>query len=115
MAWATTRKPSTAFQRPSHSTNGFRSPFEWDDYEKAVKLERSEEQLQENYFDPAAAAMAQEFDSRCAKFAYQNASNVVGVLGTDPTAVSTYFSARQRLMEKACPPGNRCMNISPRA
>jgi hypothetical protein len=60
--------------------------FEWDDYEKAVKLERSEEQLTENYYDPAAAAMAQEFDSRCAKFAYQNASNVVGVLGTDPTA-----------------------------
>jgi hypothetical protein len=86
--------------------------FEWDDYEKAVKLERSEEQLNENYYEPAAASMAQEFDSRCAKFAYQNASNVVGVLGTDPTSVATYFSARQRLMEKACPPGPRCMNIS---
>jgi coat protein Gp5 len=86
--------------------------FEWDDYERAVKLERSEEELRENYWDPAAAAMSQEMDSRAAKFAYQNASNIVGVLGTDPTSVSTFYSARQRLMEKACPPGKRCCNIS---
>jgi hypothetical protein len=86
--------------------------FEWDDYEAAVKLERSEEELSENYFQPAAEAMAQEWDSRAAKFAYQNASNVVGALGTDPTSVSTYYKARQRMMEKACPPGKRCINIS---
>ena len=86
--------------------------FEWDDYEAAVKLERSEEELRENYLEPAAAAMSQEIDSRAASFAYQNASNVVGALGTDPTSVSTYYQARQRLMEKACPPGKRCMLIS---
>ena len=86
--------------------------FEWDDYEAAVKLERSESELRENYFDPAAAALAQEFDSRCAQFAYQNASTVVGVLGTDATSVSTFYSARQKLMEKACPPGKRAMLIS---
>jgi hypothetical protein len=86
--------------------------FEWDDYEAAVKLERSEAELQENYFQPAAEAMAQEWDSRSAKFAYQNASNVVGVLGTDPTSVATYYQARQIMMEEACPPGDRCMNIS---
>src|ERR1051326_7845473 len=28
------------------------TPFEWDDYERAVKLERSEEELRENYYDP---------------------------------------------------------------
>src|SRR5690348_3220453 len=28
-------------------------PFEWDDYEAAVRLERSEEELRENYFEPA--------------------------------------------------------------
>ena len=32
-------------------------PFEWDDYERAVKLERSEEELRENYSMPAAAAV----------------------------------------------------------
>lgn len=86
--------------------------FEWDDYEKAVRLERSEAELRENYFEPAAAAMAQDWDSRGAKIAYQNASNVIGALGTDPTSVQPYQQARQRLMEKACPPGKRCMTIS---
>src|SRR5215472_17742632 len=86
--------------------------FEWDDYERAVKLERSESELRENYLDPAAAAMSQEWDSRCAKFAYQNASQVAGVLGTDPTTVATFYSARRQLKELACPPGKRCMQIS---
>jgi len=86
--------------------------FEWDDYERAVKLERSESELRENYWQPAAATMAQEFDSRCAKFAYQNSSMVVGALGTDPTSVSTFYQARQMLKQAACPPGKRCMQIS---
>jgi len=87
--------------------------FEWDDYENAVRLERSEEELEEQYFEPAAAALAQECDSRCAKWAYQNASMVVGALGTDPTSVSTYYTARQRLEENAAGVlGKRCMLIS---
>lgn len=86
--------------------------FEWDDYEAAVKLERSEEELRENYLEPAAAAIAQDIDSRCAKHAYRNSSTVVGVLGTDATSVATFFAARQKLMEKACPSGKRCMLIS---
>jgi hypothetical protein len=87
-------------------------PFEWDDYERAVKLERSEDQLRENYWDPCAAAMAQEMDSRAAKFAYQNASNTIGVLGTDPTLVGLFYSARQQLTEESCPPGKRAAIIS---
>ncbi len=86
--------------------------FEWDDYEAAVKLERSEAELRENYLEPAAAAIAQDIDSRCAKFAYQNASTTVGVLGTDATSIAVFFQARQKLMEKACPPGKRAMLIS---
>jgi hypothetical protein len=86
--------------------------FEWDDYEKAVNLERTEAELRDNYWDPAAAAMAQFWDSSAAQWAYQNASNLVGVLGTDPTSVQTYYQARQQLMQKACPPGKRCMLIS---
>ena len=81
--------------------------FEWDDYEVAVKLERSEAELEANYFEPAAAAMAQEWDSRSALFAYQNASNVVGILGTSPTSVSAYYQARRVMMENASPMGPR--------
>lgn len=92
--------------------NWIQVAFEWSDYERAVKLERSEAELRENYWAPAAAAFAQEYDSRAAKFAYQNASSVVGVLGTDPTSVSTYYSARQMLKKKACPPGKKGMCIS---
>jgi hypothetical protein len=73
--------------------------FEWDDYERAVKLERSEEELRENYMDPAAAAMAQEWDNRCANFARLNASQVVGALGTDPTSVC--FLRRSPPVERA--------------
>lgn len=86
--------------------------FEWDDYERAVKLERSEEELRENYMDPAAAAMAQEFDNRCANFAHQNASQLAGVLGTDATSVSVFYTARRLMKELACPPGKRGMMIS---
>src|SRR5215831_7297715 len=86
--------------------------FEWDDYEQAVKLERSKAELTENYFDPAAASIAQDIDSRCARFAYQNSSAVVGVLGTDPTTVAAYYAARQKLQENACPAGKRAMCIS---
>lgn len=86
--------------------------FEWDDYERAVKAERSEEEIREQYLEPAAAQLAQEVDSRCAQFAYQNASNIVGILGTDFTSVATPYAARRRLMEKAAPPGKRAMVVS---
>lgn len=86
--------------------------FEWDDYEAAVKLERSEEELRENYLEPAAAAIAQDIDSRAANHARINSSNLVGVLGTDATTVQQYYQARQALMEEACPPGKRAMLVS---
>lgn len=86
--------------------------FEWDDYEVAVKLERSEKELEMNYFEPAAAAMAQEWDSRSALWAYQNASNIVGTLGASPTSVQTYYQARQALMQAAATPGRRDCCIS---
>lgn len=86
--------------------------FEWDDYEAAVKAERSQSEIREQYLEPAAAQLAQEIDSRAALWAKNNASNVVGALGTDPTGVATYYNARQRMMEKACPPGVRAMCVS---
>lgn len=100
-------------QTPVNLDQWMQVSFEWDDYENAVKLERSEEELEEQYFEPAAAALAQECDSRCAKWAYQNASMTVGTLGTDPTSVTTYYTARQRLEENAAGVlGKRAMLIS---
>jgi hypothetical protein len=87
-------------------------PFEWDDYERAVKLERTEQELRENYWEPAGAAIAQSIDSMAANWARLNASNIVGVLGTDPTTVNTYYQARAMLEKEAAGPGKRCMLIS---
>lgn len=86
--------------------------FQWDDYEAAVKAERSEEEIKEQYLAPAAAQLAQEVDSRAANWALTYASNVVGSLGTDPTSLVTYDQARARLLQKAAPPGRRAMCIS---
>lgn len=87
-------------------------PFEWDDYERAVKLERSEEELRENYWNGAAAAIAQEIDSRAANWGRINTSNFIGQLGVSPTTVATYYQARAVLEVEACMPGRRCMLIS---
>jgi len=87
-------------------------PFEWDDMEVALKLERSDEELDEQYFEPAGKQIAQEWDSRAAQFAYQNLSTYVGQLGVDPTSLTTYDLAKSRLLQKACLPGKRSLNIS---
>lgn len=86
----------------------FGADYEWDDFEAALKAERSEEELRENYTEPQAAQLAQEIDSRAALFAKNNTSNVVGVLGTDATSVNTYYSARRRLKELAAQKGKKC-------
>jgi len=87
--------------------------FEWDSYERLVKMERSQEELEENYLKPAAVQLAQEVDTRAALFAYQNSSNVVGTLGTDATSINTFAAAERRLYEKACPKGLRHLVLSP--
>jgi hypothetical protein len=87
-------------------------PFEWDDMEVALKLERSEEELDEQYFRPAGEQMANEWDSRAALFAKNNTSTIVGALGTDPTSLTTYDLAKSRLLQKACLKGKRALCIS---
>ncbi len=90
--------------------------FEWDSFERAVKMERSQKELSRDYLEPAMAQMAQEWDSRAALFAYQNANNIVGTLGTDPVDFdSTSAAARQRLVELggASDSGDRCMVVPP--
>lgn len=86
--------------------------FQWDDYEAAVKAERSEEEIKEQYLQPAGVQLSQEIDSRAALFAKNNVSQIVGSLGTDPPSVVFMDQARARLLQKACPPGKRAALIS---
>jgi hypothetical protein len=88
--------------------------FEWDSAEAALKMERGQEAVRREYIEPAMAQIAQEIDSRAARWAYQNASLVVGALGTDPTALATIGAVRQKLIEQACPPeGKKGLIIAP--
>ena len=87
--------------------------FEWDSYERLVKMERSEKELEENYLFPAARQLAQQMDTDAAQWAYQYSSNVVGTLGTDSTTVAFATAADRRLYEKACPQGKRHLCLSP--
>ena len=87
--------------------------FEWDSYERLVKMERSQEELEENYLKPAAVQLAQEIDTRAALFAYQNVSGVVGAVGTNSTTIDFAAAADEYLYEKACPKGLRHLIISP--
>lgn len=87
--------------------------FEWDSYERLVKMERSQDELEENYLKPAAVQLAQECDSRAATFAYQNASGVVGILGTNSTTIDFAAAADEYLYEKSCPKGIRHLIVSP--
>lgn len=87
--------------------------FEVDDLEKALKQERSKEEIRKNYLEPLADQFCQEIDSRAAKFAYQNANNVVGALGTDATTWNNAFSARRRLQELGNLPGKKRLCINP--
>ena len=88
--------------------------FEWDDFEKALEMEKSEAEIRAQYLEPASAYLKQTIDSDAALFAYQNTPNIVGVLGTDATNITIAQQARQRLVELACPPdGERIFVIPP--
>lgn len=87
--------------------------FEWDSVEKALKMERGEEAIRNEYLKPAMAAIANDIDSRAALFAYQNTNNIVGVLGTNPTSMTTFEQARERMVNLACPPGKKTLTVVP--
>ncbi len=80
--------------------------FDYDSFELAVKMERGDEILSKEYLDPAMAQLNQEIESRCAFWAKNNTSALVGVLGTDPVDFdSSSAAARQKLVELGCPAG----------
>ena len=77
--------------------------FAWDSYERLVKMERSEKELEESYLYPAGQALAQQIDSDAANWARLNTPNVVGVLGTDATTIAFATQAERTLFSYACP------------
>jgi hypothetical protein len=88
--------------------------FEWDSFERALRMERGEEALKREYINPAMDQIAQEIESRAALWAYQNSPNIVGALGTDPTSFdASSAAARQRLVEMGCPSGDKVCVVPP--
>lgn len=87
--------------------------FDWDSIEKALKMERGEDAIKREYILPAMKQIANEIDSRAALFAYQHTNNIVGQLGVNPTSMDVFQLARERLINLACPPGEKGMIITP--
>ncbi len=74
-----------------------------DSYEKLVKMQRTEKELEESYLYPAGQALAQKVDTDAALWAALYAANVVGTLGTDSTTIDFALAAEQVLFAYACP------------
>lgn len=77
----------------------FHVPLDWDTVEKAVMMERSAEELEENLFMPMAEKASSEWELRGGRFIKLHTNNVTGALGTKPTTLATYTAARTRLIE----------------
>ena len=88
--------------------------FDWDSVEQALKIERSKEEVFKEYFETAIEQMAQDIDSRAANFAWQNTNHVVGQLGTNPTSISPFAQARQKLFENAGMTGDMTFIVAPK-
>lgn len=88
--------------------------FQWDSYERMLKMDKGEERVRKNYLEPAAAQLKQDLESRCALFAYQNTPNVFGALGTNATTDASFLDAETRLFDKAAPDGDKKVIISSR-
>lgn len=89
--------------------------FEWDNYERLVKLERTEEELEKAYLIPAGVKLAQYLDSLAADWARIYTTNLVGSLGTDSSTIDNYAQAESILYAKACPVEEKYLCLSPSA
>lgn len=77
--------------------------FGWDSYERLVKMERTEKELEESYLYPAGQQLAQQVDSDAAAWAANWTNNVVGTLGTDSTTIDFALAAEESLFALSCP------------
>lgn len=100
MTW--TPQGISQIQTTVNVNQAFGVDFQWSDLEVVLQLERGDDRINTFYIEGPLAQMAQEWDSRSALFCYQNANNIAGVLGTNPTTLQSYSSAaRQRVVEMA--------------
>jgi len=84
--------------------------FGYDVLQRALESRHFEEALTTDIIEPAVNTMAQDIEDNCAKWAYQHAGTVVGVLGTNPTTFDQVFgAARQRLVNLGAGTGKRMM------
>jgi hypothetical protein len=74
--------------------------FDWDSVEATLDIEDA----QENFFKPAAIALAHKINSKAAKYIAQNTFNAVGTAGTVPDSINTYLSAGDKIVELGLPP-----------
>lgn len=88
--------------------------FDYDSVEEALKLERTKEEIFEEYFMPGMDQMAQELDSRAANFATLNTNHITGILGTTPTSITPFAAARQKLLENAGMTGDITYIVAPK-
>lgn len=79
----------------------FGADFEFDSVQTALQTERGRERFKKEYIETRMALIKSQIDRAAAKFAYQHTPNIVGVLGTDPSALSVFNQARQILIERA--------------
>jgi hypothetical protein len=88
--------------------------FEWDALEAALRLPRPKEAIQRNIIMPAKRALLAKIESDCAKWAYLNTPNVVGILGTNPASFdAVYGAAGQRIAEVGGIAGDHGMFLTP--
>jgi hypothetical protein len=87
--------------------------FGWDSYERLVKMERSEKELEQAYLYPAGQQLAQKIDSDAADWARIYTPNVQGSLQTDSTTVNFALAAERTLFAYSTPPGEKYLCLSP--
>lgn len=87
--------------------------FGWDSYERLVKMERSEKELEESYLYPAGQQLAQKIDTDAADWARLFTPNVQGSLQTDSTTVNFALAAERTLFAYSTPPGEHYLCLSP--
>ena len=73
---------------------------EADVVEKALQIVRSGGMFPSDVMDSLSAKIAQEIDTRCARFIVQNTPMTTGAIGTTPTSLATWSNAGTRIEEK---------------
>lgn len=73
---------------------------EADIVEKAIQMERSSGFFPPDVLNSLSSQMAQEIDTRCARFVVRNTPMTTGAIGTTPTSLQTWSNAQTRIEEK---------------